>query len=1837
MENIGLKKHSKYINKSLPLGEAFINVCPFQTNVIFNIPLVEKLGISYIFNYLAKNEMGTMGKGAHISLFKKINNNSFTNPDFTVDNYTFDVKNKETGYTLSRKNESNNQTYELVDGNGSTIVYNSSTANYPTKIIDAQGKELLFSTRNNTMTVECGEDKAEILLEGKGRISNIVVTTRYTTVQTISFVYRYDMLERIDFVSPRGGCSSLCIEWGEEYGNEFVEVVNATNNNGTRFVFENSKIYDVEDVVNNHVKQDLHFTFDDSTKLAMVGESDGTIKYYLFEKRFIQNKNYYFLTLCADTEGKVTSSYTNDDFQTEYSFSYDKVLNDAAIIKNASIDSFGAVGQSYNANVVERLFVFDTAKSVSNLDVTKTLDVHGNGSDVFILSCLVKSSSTSPVTITGRLNGASSSIKVDNTWKMLCVKFETSSSFDTLTATLKANGNIIIGAINVFKNSFANFYTYDQEGNNTGNGDIAYQNGAVSGVVGGNGARYYMEYDDNNDLVKFKAPNGVTVTCSYQDHKLTGQNIDSIGHHIHYYKEYDGDNLVFEGGDQPVHRYEYDEFGSVKKIYDTFWRYVECDYNEFGDLTSIIGKVSSYDENNFVDVSYGYDAQRRLTTVSISNGSCYQFSYDTLSRIESVSLNGDIITRYEYNEYGDVEKQYVGNDYFEFEYNDKRDVSRVTLPSSSLSFQYYYDQYGRLIEIEKNKNGTTSVVESYTYDNQGRIVSTRNGTKEIIRLFEGRQETRVKSIFNNKEIVQEFDTVDRSRGSNPETIISEILNNQDYNVAPLINDYHCVGRKSTYPCCSRPNNTIMSGEPMRDGVIPYLSTSSRPVYIVTGDSLPHTNETIAFWFKTSEHKSNACLFFVGNNAQSGNKGSLAIYEKNGNHFEVIVTDYAGNEQVIISTETSSHYQTNKWNFISLAYYSRDDGPGYGFDGECVLRLNNKVYRKVLAGYSEYCDLTGRMLEMNIGYKYDFFSQVDKQSQRIVDEFKNCKITLVMIANRRFIGDSKMYEYYRKTKDYIVDNSLLDTYDFYAADCSITRIIKDQNTSFDSFKVFPLENNVLSLDYDPTAICEDDIPYQFDIRKGSESDKDRTFNFNKDAKKYAFVADGNKLTYKASLGQSGTFAANFYADETNDIQYLFDIKSPTVRISLYRNKNKQLELKFNGSERTSNLVMSSSQWHQVAISSDTYMQSDSNTSYKVRFFRVVCDGNTDTFTFTTEANLNNIEIMLGRSFDEVTTGNSWDSIKTSYALFGQISNFAYSKAYCAESTIMGFFNNLKNFSKVSFYDELGFLSQEEIRKEGNQTPIYTRERNQYSQFIVNYEVFKTNGQTIQREYGYDRAGFLIYVTDYTPDYRQIYYQYDDRGFLCAEHIHDSVVKYYLYDGNGNITQRTTEKYSNGGIQQTIVDTFAYDVNNPDKLIAFNNENITYSASTPGNIATFGSWTFTYSCGRLVKASRPTTYMTIQNGRHVESRGTEIVEFEYDSQGRRTSKTVTIRAIGFSMTGGMNRIIETHTVTYEYDGKNLVYEKSEDREMFYLYDENKELYGYILNGNKYFLMKDAYENVLGLIDENGSIVAQYTYDAYGNLINKTGTVYNPIRYKGYYYDSELEMFYCMNRYYVPKICRWLTADDPNYIEEADYNKLNLFAYCANNPVVCIDRDGHSLTVLGICAIVGLIIGACTGFGVAVYVDYKNDGEVFNGDVPWYDYLGATLVGGAAGALLGAAIGYILPPAITIAVPTIGFTVGASGTATLCVVAVPVAISTTAVGVVATALGTLAAGIMFAKGFGPRMGHNQHENKQIDDLCKKHHLTKDERRRLHEEISHQNYTYEQIEELIWELFHK
>ena len=102
-----------------------------------------------------------------------------------------------------------------------------------------------------------------------------------------------------------------------------------------------------------------------------------------------------------------------------------------------------------------------------------------------------------------------------------------------------------------------------------------------------------------------------------------------------------------------------------------------------------------------------------------------------------------------------------------------------------------------------------------------------------------------------------------------------------------------------------------------------------------------------------------------------------------------------------------------------------------------------------------------------------------------------------------------------------------------------------------------------------------------------------------------------------------------------------------------------------------------------------------------------------------------------------------------------------------------------------------------------------------------------------------------------------------------------------------------------------------------------------------------------------------------------------------------------------------------------------------------------------------------DVIGITTPDGESRAVYIYDPFGKPLTATGTMaaINPLRYRGYYYDTESGLYYLKSRYYDPGICRFINADDASMLgADGEFVGYNLFAYCKDNPINGIDPNGN-----------------------------------------------------------------------------------------------------------------------------------------------------------------------------------
>lgn len=372
-------------------------------------------------------------------------------------------------------------------------------------------------------------------------------------------------------------------------------------------------------------------------------------------------------------------------------------------------------------------------------------------------------------------------------------------------------------------------------------------------------------------------------------------------------------------------------------------------------------------------------------------------------------------------------------------------------------------------------------------------------------------------------------------------------------------------------------------------------------------------------------------------------------------------------------------------------------------------------------------------------------------------------------------------------------------------------------------------------------------------------------------------------------------------------------------------------------------------------------------------------------------------------------------------------------------------------------------------------------------IVSYP-FRYEWDVIALRYTYDANGNITTVSEV---------EYNDDG----EEIGENLLHTYTYDGLNQLSRHDDAVagktyiyyYVRGVLRYTYI--YEYTTGEPetgaglvtrfymgnwsDQMTQFGQEPITYDEI--GNVTSYENYTYNWEKGRQLSS-------ITGNGLNMS--------FDYNSSGLRTKKTVNGEEKQYFYSGDL--------LISEYNGleyMNFTYSPSGEPVGFSFYDaeENEPL-------DYYFYLKNLQGDIIGLLDYQGAIYCTYSYDAWGKLLgayDRNGNEItnpnhaanrNPLRYRGYYYDTETGLYYLNSRYYNPEWGTFVSADNVEVLISADgFTERNLYAYCDNNPICRSDDCGTSWTVtLGIMAIGG-VIGSVTGVLTTVYMDLAFTGMV------------------------------------------------------------------------------------------------------------------------------------------------
>lgn len=295
-----------------------------------------------------------------------------------------------------------------------------------------------------------------------------------------------------------------------------------------------------------------------------------------------------------------------------------------------------------------------------------------------------------------------------------------------------------------------------------------------------------------------------------------------------------------------------------------------------------------------------------------------------------------------------------------------------------------------------------------------------------------------------------------------------------------------------------------------------------------------------------------------------------------------------------------------------------------------------------------------------------------------------------------------------------------------------------------------------------------------------------------------------------------------------------------------------------------------------------------------------------------------------------------------------------------------------------------------------------------------------------EYKFDMAGNRINETvTFSGQKTTTLYEYNEQNRMISTTVevnNQRDITKYSYDGNGNLTSKTREIFKK--IDPANPPTPHFGMFIPGQAQGGVTE---YAKDIASGICYYSYDRF----NRMVKASPV---------------GASAAEYSYNGEGLRVEK-----------------IADGKTTRYLYEYDKVVLEVDEKVRQTARNVHGLNAISRTVDGTISYYLYNGHADVTALIDEGGTIKGTYYYDAFGNIVETTGTLNNSITYAGYQYDKETGLYYLNSRMYDPKTARFMQEDSYRG-DDMDPLSLNLYTYCHNEPIMYSDPTGHLRIAVG-----------------------------------------------------------------------------------------------------------------------------------------------------------------------------
>ena len=1136
---------------------------------------------------------------------------------------------------------------------------------------------------------------------------------------------------------------------------------------------------------------------------------------------------------------------------------------------------------------------------------------------------------------------------------------------------------------------------------------------------------------------------------------------------------------------------------SLRSYLDPLSKKEEYGYNAYHDLIKV---KESKDGTTLREQNITYNENRQIQKVVSGNGSQIEFEYNNYGLPEYVYLDVEKNTPVEnyYYENDDAENQpktgriwqkiYGDSHYIEdYEYNENGQLSYIDYignNESSLPHEYSftYDKKERLTHVYSKNN----LLRRYSYtpeDDISKIQITQGETIDIIRK-ENKEGYVVSRMTPNGEHSFEYNSqYDEATRRSPKAFIKgafqEFFSTFFSIEIPNTNGHYSYLVKEKEDGSIDKINNIISNEIFTyyDGRIPYASMKTiaeRSLYY----SVPGNNKRAIFAgtfyhtpFKEEQTQSNdnSTQYETIFGIKSTNSRFFTI-EKKENVIYLFDNTINGNNVVSsnLLIQSSAVYKDDEWNFIGLKVKVEPQEHKAHF----ILFINDENVTKTI--------------DTEISFNQNIEIIYAPRSSELQGKTKALGGYTGLIVENDDIETNTVRQYIQSVFYHLIEvEKGWETWKQEAVQTKHTVLGIKETSGLTNWDYFPLNGCITSV-------------------KGN---RDVKLTPNGDY----YQANSNYYSYDDTLKQEVFDTAKCTLCKT--IDFPFETGKANILFDF-----KVLE-----SESSDEIVILSTERLDISLVED-----QANVGQYCVYYAFNNANKSNTYLTITKGTWNRFQLSLVREnglirvyiyvnnnhYVTLQSNSLYSKLNITLAKdfkFLLLANFLY-----GEGSSNTYETILKRIRETKEVDRLGRVLSTEIDDNGTTVlkKTYTYEdrivtengsTEKRTSGIVSEEVDTYGERQATTSYIFDELGRITSKT-LGAAVASHTFEYDARGFLSQERLPTSLQRYvYEYDNNGNI--KTVKYYKNSSTVTPTITTFTYGTLYKDRLERVGTDVLEYEETNPLYVKRI------YDSSTQVEKMN-FTWRGSKLSKLIVNENTEI-QYDYNEDGTRRRKTIK------RIEDGTSTIVDQ--IIYSYVGGQLQSEThSKGYQLQYFYGLDGRLSFFIYRKDnvetRYYYRWDLL-GITGIIDKDGNEVANYSYDAYGNMkiihLDDTIGAINPMRYKGYYYDSETKYYWLNSRFYVPSWRRFLSPDSLDYLDSKNINGLNLYAYCGNNPVNLYDIDGHSFSLF-----IGTLIFAGIGalVGAAAYTISEAVSYAITGDWTWsWAQFGGNIIGGIVGGIL------------------------------------------------------------------------------------------------------------------------